>query len=182
MRAIPVLLFLLIHVPPILLYKSLPDRPSKFNRKIITINLSHLFYLRILYQCKDNWRISLWATYQQQADAALVAATAHGSSFSFFSSAAVEMTTAAETVSSVEMMAADLVVETALASSSFYFFFAAAVETATAIQDAVAAANSTFQHAGDLKVPCFFCRKKHIIPAYAYVFYVMSLPPFCQPS
>lgn len=163
--------------------KSLPDRRFKFNRKIITINLSHLFYLRILYQCKDNWRISLWATYQQQADVALAAeAAAHGSSFSFFSSAAVEMTTAAETVSSVEMMAADLVVETALASSSSYFFFAAAVETATAIQDAVAAANSTFRHTGDLMVPCFFVRKKHIIPAYAYVFYVMSLPLVSPPA
>ena len=76
----------------------------------------------------------------------VAAAAAHGSSFSFFSSAAVETTTAAETVSLVEMMAADLVVETALASSSSYFFFAAAVETAMAIQDAVAAANSTFRH------------------------------------
>lgn len=144
--------------------KSLPDRRFKFNRKIITINLSHLLYPRILYQCKDNWRISLWATYQQQADAALVAAAAaHGSSFSFFSSAAVEMTMAAETVSLVEMMAADLVVETALASSSSYFFFAAAVETAMAIQDAVAAANSTFRHTGDLEVPCFFLYRNHLL-------------------
>lgn len=90
----------------------------------------------------------------------VAAAAAHGSSFSFFSSAAVEMTTAAETVSLVEMMAADLVVETALASSSSYFFFAAAVETAMAIQDAVAAANSTFRHTGDLYGPLFLCTQR----------------------
>ncbi len=90
----------------------------------------------------------------------VAAAAAHGSSFSFFSSAAVEMTTAAEAVSSVEMMAAALVVETALASSSSYFFFSAVAEMVTAIQDAVAAANSTFQHAGDLTVPCFFCSER----------------------
>lgn len=92
------------------------------------------------------------------------------------------MTTAVATDSLAAMMDVVSAEATALASSSSYFFFAAAVETATAIQDAVAAANSTFRHTGDLMVPCFFVRKKHIIPAYAYVFYVMSLPLVSPPA
>ena len=120
----------------------------------------------ILYQCKDNWRNSLWATYQQQADAAadLAAATAHVSSSFYFFFAVVE-TTADAAVSGAETITADLAVATAHASSSFCFFFAAAAVTdhLAVAQDVAAAANSSFQmHRGAVKSPCFSVCLFHI--------------------